>query len=643
MSSAKPHICFLLALWGKSYIETFCDISLRSLLAEGNIPALAKEYSCIFTLLTTREDIAGFEKQPLFPRLREHCEIRYVDIRDIIFHGNHSATLTVALERGMREMGKAMLNTYFIYLVADYLFASQSLSGLLPYLRKGVSAITAGNYQVVEEEVLDELKHFIDPATGAINIPNRELVGWSLRHLHPITVANTLGVGDTYSSHANRLFWRVDKDTLLGRFYLRHMLCIKPEKMDYVIGASCDYSYVEEMCPSGNVVNLCNSDEYLVIELQPLLHEGKFIEVGKQTPQRLASSLAEWTTATQRANAHTAMLFHAGDIPATAAAAREESKRYIEGIEAAMPPTPAPVRGHFYWRSCIQWITAESACHPEKYSEHIPSLRKNIWESPVFGPPLKAAGVTPDLFPPMRDVEISLEAFRTVWLIRRYIRLFGHPPAVRPWHPHFFDYQLLSEAFSRAPGPTLLILPPKWLPWIEWGGQHGFELRNPLIVYRDPQALRAELKDFSSCVICLPEEYDSLAGALFNCLQQALPQGSTIHIFVKPSLIDSASYSLKHIALRYSYLGQKPGIRFIGQRTYRGRVRRFMDKYLSETADMLLRSRSRPLKFLWCGAQLGLLHLLYAVHNLIGLVLRPLNLSRGSSVCSAVLTFRVEP
>ena len=28
----------------------------------------------------------------------------------------------------------------------------------------------------------------------------------------------------SHSLHSNRLFWRVDEDTLIGRFYLMHMI-----------------------------------------------------------------------------------------------------------------------------------------------------------------------------------------------------------------------------------------------------------------------------------------------------------------------------------------------------------------------------------------------------------------------------------
>ena len=76
---------------------------------------------------------------------------------------------------------------------------------------------------------------------------------WSLAHLHPATVANIVNARLSHNAHTNRLFWRVDQNTLLGRFYLMHMIAIRPEIADFVVGASCDYSFIPEMCPSGNV------------------------------------------------------------------------------------------------------------------------------------------------------------------------------------------------------------------------------------------------------------------------------------------------------------------------------------------------------------------------------------------------------
>jgi hypothetical protein len=118
----------------------------------------------------------------------------------------------------------------------------------------------------------------------ALALPPRELMRWALNHLHPATLANIVNVPFSHNWHTNRLFWRVDGNTILGRFYLMHMLCVRPETTDFVIGASCDYSFVPEMCPSGNVEAIADSDEYLVVELQPIIHESAFLRPVRSAP-----------------------------------------------------------------------------------------------------------------------------------------------------------------------------------------------------------------------------------------------------------------------------------------------------------------------------------------------------------------------
>lgn len=649
VGTEKPKICFLIALWGESYISMFFDLSLRTLLAEGNIPAMAKEYTCCFTFLTTTKDKPLFEKQRFFPNLIKYCDVNYVDIEDTIFSNNHSATLTIALERGMRAWGSEMLNTYFIFLVADYLFASHSLSGLLPHLRAGVSAITAGNYQVVKEEVTEELTFWGRQGDGTVSIPNRELVAWSLRHLHPVTVANMISEGDIHAQHTNRLFWRPDADTLIGRFYLKHMLCVKPEITDYVIGSSCDYSFVEEMCPSGNVAHLSDSDEYFVVELQPLGHESKYIFAKAPEKENIARGLASWATREQRANALRPILFHAGDITEHARDVMDQSEAYVQSLAALMRRPASPVRGHYYWLSCIQWISANFACKSPKYTPQILNLRKNVWESPTFGPALRNAGASIDKFPPMNDEEVDAQSAPMLKLVKAYIRIFGAAPNVRRWHPRYLDYRLLLEALVQSrPGKTLFVLQPKRLPWLELSHRPDFELRTPLIMYRKTEELREELKDFSNCVIQLARGYEQ-TGNLIDHLTQVMPEGSNIHIFVTPPLITrsfmfgSLNFSTQYLAMRFGYFSQKSGLRFLGQRLYRGTIRCYMDQHLSDCAVLLLRNRQRPLRVAWYGTQIGLLHLCYAVLNLISPITQALGIPAGKTLCSAVLSFKVEP
>ena len=63
----------------------------------------------------------------------------------------------------------------------------------------------------------------------SLAVPPRELMRWALSYLHPATIANIVNIPLSHNSHTNRLFWRVDGTTVVGRFYLKHMICVRPE------------------------------------------------------------------------------------------------------------------------------------------------------------------------------------------------------------------------------------------------------------------------------------------------------------------------------------------------------------------------------------------------------------------------------
>jgi hypothetical protein len=184
---------------------------------------------------------------------------------------------------------------------------------------------------------------------------------WALDHLHPMTLANMVNFPLCHTTHTNRLFWRVDDNTLIGRFYLMHMICIRPELAHFVIGSSCDYSFIPEMCPSGNVRVLTDSDDYLVVEMQKRSHERNLVRFGNVRQSVLAASLAEWATTTHRKNAHSAVIFHASDLPPQLDRSVADSGTFIDEVEQSLPP-PQPHRNHPYWLGAMaahEWSVAQ--------------------------------------------------------------------------------------------------------------------------------------------------------------------------------------------------------------------------------------------------------------------------------------------
>ena len=86
--------------------------------------------------------------------------------------------------------------------------------------------------------------------------------------------------------------------------------------------------------------------------MQRRLHEQKFINLGTIDSSVLATSLAEWTTERHRLNAHFAVTYRASDASPALAGVIDESRRFIETVEAALP-APQPYRDHPYWIGAI--------------------------------------------------------------------------------------------------------------------------------------------------------------------------------------------------------------------------------------------------------------------------------------------------
>jgi len=345
--------CILLPVWGDIFITQFLEKSLPTLLADGNIPALAKALPTRFVFLTRASDESTFRSHPAFRHLADVCAVEFLPIDDLITRSNHSTTVTLAYARAVRRAGEAMLDTCFFFLVSDYIMADGSLAAVLARMLGGASAVQVGNFQLEEISAEDWLLDRLSGVETSLALTPREIMGYALGCLHPLTAANIVNFPLCHNSDTNRLLWRVDADTLIGRFYLLHMICIRPETTDFVIGSSCDYSFVPEMCPSGNVVTITDSDDYLVVEVQPGNHENHFLRLGSASVDALAKSLSEWTTAGHRANAEQTIVFHAGSLPASLPAARAEMDDFVARVARRLSPKPQPHRDHPYWIGAV--------------------------------------------------------------------------------------------------------------------------------------------------------------------------------------------------------------------------------------------------------------------------------------------------
>ena len=170
----------LLPVWGQRYLRRFFEFSLPTMIAPGNIPALAAALPCTFVFLTSAQDAELIAEHPGYRHLRTICRTEIVPIDDLITGDNHSTTITLAYERAVRD-GPAITDTCFLFLISDYLVADGSFRHVLARIQEGVSGVLAGNFQVTEEDAAPAFHSTFGSGGVALTLAPRALAAWAMR------------------------------------------------------------------------------------------------------------------------------------------------------------------------------------------------------------------------------------------------------------------------------------------------------------------------------------------------------------------------------------------------------------------------------------------------------------------------------
>ena len=342
-------------MWGERYIDRFCSLSLPSFISPGNLPSLADGADLEVVILTREADRSYFEMNLAFRQLRGICSVRFVAIDDLITNGVYGVTLTLAYARPIIACGEDMLNTHFVFMNADFVLADGSLRSLLRHIQDGRSIVLGPSYRAIAEMVEPTLEALVDDESAILNIAPRDLVRMSLPHPHRTTIAKSANQQVFSSTHPNQLFWQVDQNTVLGRYYLIFMLCLKPERVITNINCFCDYSFIPELCPSGDEVAMGDSDEFFMLELQNRTQETYLLRQGTLPYGKIAASLQQWTTAEHRRAASHDIVFHSEELPEQLAAARREADSMVASIGKLLGQPKSHVNHHYWVMGLETW------------------------------------------------------------------------------------------------------------------------------------------------------------------------------------------------------------------------------------------------------------------------------------------------
>ncbi len=335
--------------WGDSYVDELLNLALPSLLAPGNLPAVAAQAPCELVLVSEERLFAKIAGHPAVREAQKLCPVRLVGLDDLITRSDkYGMALTYALHRAFADLGPAMTDAWLMFFNADFVMADGSLRNLLGHLMRGERIVASPSYCTVKEEMIPELKRRLALDPTRLAIAPRDLANLILRHRHVTIRGKTINQDRFHLLQADQFYWQVDAKTLVGQQMPVAIVGMRPQRYLAEPNAFWDHGLMLELCPDAEVKLLGDSDEFLMLELRSGGVAQEQIVPGLPNLRDLAERMITWVTPYQLSFAHRPLVLHASDIPAAAEAAHKELDAFVTKVLSHAPPFPSHI-GHPQW------------------------------------------------------------------------------------------------------------------------------------------------------------------------------------------------------------------------------------------------------------------------------------------------------
>jgi hypothetical protein len=113
-------------IWGEAFVDLFCKLGARTLLAAGNIPELVKRQDVIYNIYTTPEDADLLKASPVFQKLKNVVDVQFTIFNLAEIDGDHFGSHNDLWLRGI-EIAKRNDETVF-FLMPDIIYADGTLA-----------------------------------------------------------------------------------------------------------------------------------------------------------------------------------------------------------------------------------------------------------------------------------------------------------------------------------------------------------------------------------------------------------------------------------------------------------------------------------------------------------------------------------
>jgi hypothetical protein len=261
-ATGRRRCVFVTVLWGDWHRDTFLDANLPTMLAPGNLPALAAGVDCEYLIYTTAKDALQMTRNRAFARLRSLLPISLKLFRP-------SKTKNIfSLQHEMWGSATEYARTraaFILLMPPDVAWADGSFARLRAALEADKRAIFMTYPRVVSETFVPALaEHFPCNADEAVVVPPKDMMALAITHIHPLMAAYDRAARH-FPAHPEMVLWPIQGDGFLLRLLARELFCFEPGR--YPLNAQ---SLLARLPPQEEIHVFCDSREFLGVSFTPL-------------------------------------------------------------------------------------------------------------------------------------------------------------------------------------------------------------------------------------------------------------------------------------------------------------------------------------------------------------------------------------
>lgn len=263
----KYHL--VLTVWGSLYTDMFLRISLPSLLAPGNLPALVRDAECRLKIYTRASDEVVMRQDKTFAHLSSLMPVDFIIIDKMLETQNTWVCMTTCQATAIREVREQ--SAYLIFIIPDLIMSDGSFLLLIDLVEKGYKGILYFQLGAIRDAFLETyLSRYYDPVERRVIISPRDLLELWRRHQHP-TSNFFLWDSRHHTNESSAFGWKADDGSFTVRSTQFTPFLLYPET-DYILPTG----YTLDTILSNNIIKdpstvyiIRDSREAVFIELRP--------------------------------------------------------------------------------------------------------------------------------------------------------------------------------------------------------------------------------------------------------------------------------------------------------------------------------------------------------------------------------------